>query len=130
MAAAVQVSTCAYLIDIQQLDAGLVFTLSGLSLSSLCFIFQSDIHRNLHFRVCHQSHGTRVHLGSVHLPQRRVELARFHCHHTSVSLYDECFPWPTHFENGMNLMQCGCDIECGEVAVKPAPTHKGFNNKA
>ena len=126
MAASVYYSTSVYLnvlnrYSTMQWDAGLVFTLSGLSLSSLCFIFQSDIHRNLHLRVCHQSHGTRVHLGSVHLPQRRVELARFHRHHTSVSVYiDGCVSWPTHLSwTRANAMWC--DIERGEVAVKPPP---------
>ena len=50
------------------------------------FKFQSDFYRHLHLRVCHQSHGTRLHPPSVYLSQRCVELAGFYSHNLSVSL--------------------------------------------
>ena len=132
MAASVYYSTSVYLnvlnrYSTMQWDAGLVFTLSGLSLSSLCFIFQSDIHRNLHLRVCHQSHGTRVHLGSVHLPQRRVELARFHRHHTSVSLYW----WLCFMAHTLVMYPCECNVvwHWAWRSGRKTTSNKGFNDK-
>ena len=46
---------------------------------------QSHFYRHLHLRVRHQSDGARVHPGAVLLPQGRLELARLHRNHVSVS---------------------------------------------
>ena len=55
------------------------------------FSFQSYFYRHLHFRICHQGHGSRLHPGAVHLPKGRLELARFYSHYISVSIHDgEC----------------------------------------
>ena len=57
--------------------------------SLLPFPFQSNFYRHLHFRIRHKSHGKRFHPGAVLLPQGRVELARLHRNHVSVSHFQK-----------------------------------------
>lgn len=54
------------------------------------FCVQADIHCYLHGRECREDASSWLHHGSIHLPERRMELARLHCRHSRVILLSSC----------------------------------------
>jgi len=69
---------------------------------------QADIHGYLHGRECREDVSSWLHHGSIHLPERCVELARLHCRHSRVILLSSCSVTRTCVPLSVCLIQRHC----------------------